>query len=84
MNDKINIGEVKLTSDGPERVINKESKTPIQKKSKRSEEENEIIVSTLRKYSTLSLKSIEAHLSSKHDIRISVSVLGKIRKELGT
>jgi hypothetical protein len=27
-------------------------------------------------------KSIEAHLSSKHDIQISVSVLGKMRKEL--
>ena len=81
---KIDIGEVKVTSDGPERVIiKKEVKTtPIQKKSKWSEEEHEIIVSTLRKYSILSLKSIEAHLSSKHDIRISVSVLGKMRKEL--
>ena len=80
---KIDIGEVTVTSDGPERVIKEESKPiPIQKKSKWSEEEHEIIVSTLRKYSILSLKSIEAHLSSKHDIRISVSALGKMRKEL--
>ena len=81
---KMDIREVKLTSDGPERVIIKEEvKTaPIHKKSKWSEEEHEIILSTLRKYSILSLKSIEAHLSSKHDIRISVSVLGKMRKEL--
>ena len=86
---KMHIGEVKMTSDGPERVIKERSKekedskiTPIQKKSKWSSEEHEIIVSTLRKYSTLSLKSIEAHLSSKHDIQISVSVLGRIRKEL--
>jgi hypothetical protein len=89
---KLNVGEVRITSDGPERIIIKEETKkipipipipiPIQKKSKWSAEENEIIVSTLRKYSTLSLKSIEAHLSSKHDIRISVSVLGKMRKEL--
>ena len=81
---KMDIGEVKVTSDGPERVIIKEESkiTPIQKKSKWSQEEHETIVSTLRKYSTLSLKSIEAHLSSKHDIQISVSALGKIRKEL--
>ena len=80
---KIDIGEVKVTSDGPERVIKEESKTtPIQKKSKWTVEEHETIVSTLRKYSTLSLKSIEAHLSSKHDIQISVSALGKMRKEM--
>jgi DNA mismatch repair protein MutS len=82
---KMDIGEVKVTSDGPERIIIREdikAKSSIQKKSKWTDEEHEIIVSTLRKYSTLSLKSIEAHLSSKHDIRISVSVLGKMRKEL--
>jgi DNA mismatch repair protein MutS len=80
---KMDIGEVQITSDGPERLVKKESKaSTIQKKSKWSEEEHETIVSTLRKYSTLSLKSIEAHLSSKHDIRISVSALGKIRKEI--
>ena len=82
---KIDIGEVKVTSDGPERVIIKEdikATATTQKKGKWSEEEHEIIVNTLRKCSTLSLKTIEAHLSSKHDIRISVSALGKIRKEL--
>ena len=80
---KMDIGEVKVTSDGPERVIIKEErKITHTKKSKWSTEEHEIIVSTLRKYSTLSLKSIEAHLSSKHDIQISVSVLGKMKKEL--
>jgi hypothetical protein len=30
----------------------------------------------------LSLKSIRAHLSSKHEIEISEAVLGKMRKEL--
>jgi DNA mismatch repair protein MutS len=80
----LDIGEVKVTSDGPERVIKKDSKIAsiAQKKSKWSAEEHEIIVSTLRKYSTLSLKSIEGRLNSKHDIQISVSVLRKIRNEL--
>jgi hypothetical protein len=83
----IEIGEVKMTSNGPEREIIKESTSVIsekkaQKKSKWSDEERETIVDTLRKYSTLSLKSIRAHLSSKHEIEISEAVLGKMRKEL--
>jgi transposase len=82
----VKIGEVKITSDGPEREIketnsvNSEKKT--QKKSKWSDEQLETIVDTLRKYSTLSLKSLRAHLSSKHEIEISEAVLGKMRKEL--
>ena len=72
----IEIGELKMTSDGPEREI---IKTKSMKKSKWSDEDHEIIVDTLRKYSTLSLKSLRAHLSSKHDIDISESMLGKIR-----
>jgi transposase len=76
-----------MTSNGPEREIIKESTSVIsekkaQKKSKWSDEERETIVDTLRKYSTLSLKSIRAHLSSKHEIEISEAVLGKMRKEL--
>lgn len=84
----IQIGEVKMTSDGPEREIiiedtsvsSKEEKK--QKKSKWSEDQLKTIVDTLRKYSTLSLKSLRAHLSSKHEIEISEVVLGKMRKEL--
>jgi DNA mismatch repair protein MutS len=77
----IEIGEVKMTSDGPERKIVKEEKQS-QKKSKWSDEEHQTIVDTLQKYSTLSLKSIRAHLSSKHEIEISEAVLSKIRKEI--
>jgi predicted NUDIX family phosphoesterase len=68
---QIEIGEVKMTSNGPEREI-KESKSvdSKQKKSKWSDEQLETIVDTLRKYSTLSLKSLRAHLSSKHEIDI--------------
>lgn len=83
----VEIGEVKMTSDGPEREIIKESSSvssekKSQKKSKWTDEERETIVDTLRKYSTLSLKSIRAHLSSKHEIEISEGMLGKMRKEL--
>jgi DNA mismatch repair protein MutS len=85
----VEIGEVKMTSNGPEREIIKENTSvsskeekKIQKKSKWSEEELKTIVDTLRKYSTLSLKSVRAHLSSKHEIEISEGMLGKMRKEL--
>uniref|UniRef100_A0A6C0DUR8 DNA mismatch repair proteins mutS family domain-containing protein n=1 Tax=viral metagenome TaxID=1070528 RepID=A0A6C0DUR8_9ZZZZ len=80
----IDIGPVKITSDGPEREIKETSSvnSKSQKKSKWSNEEHQTIVDTLRKYSTLSLKSLRAHLSSKHEIEISEAILGKMRKEL--
>jgi DNA mismatch repair protein MutS len=87
---KKEVGEMTLTSDGPQRniivneeksVSSEESKKP-QKRSKWSDEQMETIVDTLKKYPTLSLKSLRANLSSKHDIEISEAMLGKIRKEL--
>jgi DNA mismatch repair protein MutS len=78
----LEIGEVKQTSDGPEREIRDTSPSPQKKKSKWTQEEQETIVNTLKKYSTLSLKSLRAQLSSKHEIDISEAVLGKMRKEL--
>lgn len=91
----IEIGELKMTSDGPERVIQQQQKRKEQEqeqeqqqeqqqqpKSKWSYEERQTIMDTLKKYTTLSLKSIRAHLSSKHDINISEAVLGKMRKDL--
>ncbi len=72
-----------MTSDGPERIIIESQKDEKKsKKSKWTDEELETIVDTLRKYSTLSLKSVRAHLSSKHEIEISEGMLGKMRKEL--
>jgi DNA mismatch repair protein MutS len=93
---KIEIGDIKMTSDGPVREIIKEDTESVSssddrnnnsnkkqnKKSKWSEDELETIVDTLKKYSTLSLKSIRANLNSKHGIEISEAVLGKMRKEL--
>ena len=75
---KLEIGDVKMTSDGPEREIIKNSP---KRKGKWSEEEHKTIVDTLHKYSSMSLKSIRAHLSSKYEIDISEGILGKIRRE---
>jgi hypothetical protein len=81
------IGSLQMTSDGPQREIKEEPASPksviaAKKKGKWSDEERETIVNTLKKYSTLSLKSVQANLSSKWGIEISVSLLGKIRNEL--
>jgi DNA mismatch repair protein MutS len=80
------VGPVQQTSDGPERVI-QESDKKIQepgtkKNGKWSEEELETVRTTLKMYSSLSLKSIRAYLSSTYAIEISESVLSRIRKEL--
>lgn len=80
-NREIEIGETKMTSDGPERKIT-HIDVKSGKKSKWTDEQLETIVDTLRKYSTLSLKSLRAHLSAKHEIEISEAVLGKMRKDL--
>ncbi len=88
---ELEIGPLQMTSNGPERYIiesnefkeeksNKEEKKV--KKGKWTEEEMIIITNTLRTYSSLSLKSIKAHLSSKHSIEISEGVLGKLRRDL--
>jgi DNA mismatch repair ATPase MutS len=86
-NESIVLGDVKMTSDGPDReIVYKSEDIEIQKIQKRtgkwSNDEICIINETLKKYSTLSLKSIRAQLSSKHGIEISEGVLGKMRKDL--
>jgi DNA mismatch repair protein MutS len=78
----IEIGSVKMTSSGPERNIQLQEKQMSVKKTKWSEEQLETICQTLKTYTNLSLKSIRAHLSSKHSIEISESNLGKMRKNL--
>ena len=103
-NGELHIGEVKITSDGPERIVSTSESAllsvigaplgalsaPLEpglpshklKKAKWQDEELETIMNTLRTYSSLSLKSIKAHLNSKHDIDISESMLGKMRRDL--
>ena len=77
---KMEMDELKMTSDGPERKVTVVE--PLIKKGKWSKEEMETITDTLRMYSSLSLKAIRANLHSKHEIDISEGVLGKIRREL--
>ena len=78
--EKMQIGEMRITSDGPERIIQPGSQVKL--KTKWNDDELEIMMNTLRTYSSLSLKAIKAHLYSKHTINISESMLGKMRKEL--
>ena len=77
---KMEMDELKMTSDGPERKVTVVE--PLIKKGKWSKEEMETITDTLRMYSSLSLKAIRANRHSKHEIDISEGVLGKIRREL--
>jgi len=83
---KMEIGEMKTTSEGPDREIRitetEEKEEKRSKKSKWSEDELETIKNTLLKYSSLSLKSIQAKLSSAYQITISETNLSKMRKEL--
>jgi DNA mismatch repair protein MutS len=75
------VGNIQLTSNGPERVIY-QVESPVKKKGKWTDEEIETVKSTLKKYTSLSLKSIRAQLSSKHSIEMSEAILGKMRKEI--
>jgi DNA mismatch repair protein MutS len=75
------VGNIQLTSNGPERVIY-QMESPIKKKGKWTDEEIETVKSTLKKYTSLSLKSIRAQLSSKYSIEMSEAILGKMRKEI--
>ena len=75
---QLHIGELQMTSNGPERIVERVAEG--KKKGKWTEEELETVKDTLQKYSSLSLKSIRAHLSSKHSIEISETVLSKMRR----
>lgn len=91
----LEIGGIQLTSDGPERKINvidrnnagdgaspaMMSSSRQKKSNKWTEEEWETMINTVKKYSSLSLKSIRAHLSTM-GIQVGESVLSSIRKEL--
>jgi DNA mismatch repair protein MutS len=81
--DKIEIGAVKMTSDGPERIIQKEPGailTSGTKKSKWTEEEMQIMTDTVKRYASLSLKAIKGVLYSKYEIEVGETILSKIRK----
>jgi hypothetical protein len=52
-----------------------------QRRGKWTEEEIETVKTTLRMYSSLSMKSVRAYLFSTYAIQMSESVLGRLRKE---
>jgi DNA mismatch repair protein MutS len=93
-NNTIEIGNIKVTSDGLEREIKdlEEKSEDVShisdetivksKKSKWSEEEIKTIKETLKKFKTTAIKSIKYKLETEHSIIISDTVLGKFRKEL--
>jgi DNA mismatch repair protein MutS len=79
--NQITIGPMRMTSDGPERPIQQVIQSS-NKKGKWTEEELETMKKTLRTFSSLSLKSVRAHLHAKYDIDVSEGILGKMRKEM--
>ena len=79
--NKIEVGELKVTSDGPQREISSIAKKPAAK-SKWTEEELRIITGMLRSSERIALKLIRGNLSSQYSIEISDSMLGKMRKAL--
>ena len=82
------IGSIIHTSNGPERMITEVAPTlshtvePGTKKGKWTNDEWETVKNTLHTYSSLSLKSIRAYLSSTYAIEMSEAVLGRVRREL--
>jgi DNA mismatch repair protein MutS len=87
---QVEIGTIKMTSDGPEREVTHRAPSPSLspsvtskanplKRSKWTEEEWKTITDTVKKYSSLSLKSIRAHLSSA-GIQVSEAILSSVRK----
>jgi DNA mismatch repair protein MutS len=86
--DKVEVGQLQMTSDGPERIIHikddKKEKEDAQdkRKGKWLKEELETITDTLKQYTSTSLKAIKNMLYSKHNIDISESMLGKMKRSL--
>jgi DNA mismatch repair protein MutS len=86
--DTLRIGPMLQTSHGPERTVihiepeESESAAKPIKKGKWTDEEMETVRTTLRAYSSLSLKAVRAYLSSKYGIEMSETILTRIKKEL--
>ena len=78
--ETIQIGPLQMTSNGPERSV-QTVETP-KRKSRWTEEEMSTVMTTLKKYSSLSIKAIRARLSQQDSIEISESQLGKLRREM--
>ena len=77
--ETIQVGPLQMTSDGPERVI---TEVQEKKKSKWTDEQMKTVVDILQKFPQLALKAVRAKLSQIHNIDMSESALGKIRRAL--
>ena len=75
--EKIDIGPLQQTSEGPKRVV--KVKVKVKAKSEKTEEQIQIIESYLRKYPNLPLQRILYDLKHQEDIQISESALRKLR-----
>ena len=78
--EKIEIGELQMTSDGPQRIITELAPETSKRKGKWSDDEIDIVMKMLQTYSSLSIKAIRAKLSQIHSIEMSDAALGKFRK----
>ena len=77
--ETIQLGPLQMTSDGPERVI---TEVHEKKKSKWTDEQMKTVMEILQKFPSLALKAVRAKLSQIHNIDMSESALGKIRRAL--
>jgi len=75
----VQVGDLHVTSDGPQREVQHITEK-AHKKSKWTEEELETIMNALKTYASLSMKALKALLHAKHAIAISESALGKFKK----
>ena len=81
--DKVHSGDIMVTnmiqtSDGPERSVT-ESINTSSRKSKWSDEQEEVIRSVCQKYHMLSSHNISKYLLNQHDIKISAATLKKFQ-----
>jgi len=81
--ETIEIGPLQMTSDGPERSVKEVAVPDVQKsKSKWSDEEMKIVMDTLKKYPSLSVKAVRARLSQVESIEMGDAMLSRLRKAL--
>lgn len=75
--EKIEIGPLQQTSEGPKRVVKVKAKSTA-----KTDEQQQIIESYLRKYPNLPLQRILYDLKHQEDIQISESALRKLRNTI--
>jgi DNA mismatch repair protein MutS len=81
--ETIELGPLQMTSNGPERMVTERIIPDSKKgKSKWSDEEMRIVMDTLKKYPSLSIKAVRARLSQVESIEMGETVLRGLRKDM--